>query len=39
VTVCLLERSRRNMLSTEHLGLAWGTVRPGRSHRCWRRVL
>ncbi len=27
MTVCLLERSRRDMLSTEHLGLAWGTVR------------
>jgi len=29
VTMCLLERSRRDMLSTEQLGLAWGTVRHG----------
>jgi hypothetical protein len=27
--MCLLQRSRRDMLSTEHLGLAWGTVRHG----------
>ena len=27
VTMCLLERSRCDMLSTEQLGLAWGTVR------------